>query len=55
MQPIKNTTGIRVELGHKQFFSAGRWSVQGSPYKGNELFFQNIDYLPNYYFFLMFS
>ena len=39
MQPIKNTTGIRVELGHKQFFSAGRWSVQGSPYKGRWIVF----------------
>lgn len=55
MQPIKNTTGIRVELGHKQFFSAGRWSVQALPTRGDELFFQNIDYLPNYYFFLMLS
>ena len=39
MQPIKNTTGIRVELGHKHFFSAGRWSVQGSPYKGRWIVF----------------
>lgn len=55
MQPIKNTTGIRVELGHKHFFRRGAGLFRALPTRGDELFFQNIDYLPNYYFFLMLS